>query len=240
MTFWKFTNCFLRVNIICFGMILFLQLSGCNQGTPHSTTITLRPQGGPNSGDKIDQDKKECETKPPTPSFAELNQSVFKTNCYGCHNSRHKPILISYSDYQQNLPVVIEQVLNLKRMPKNHPLNEDELLKIKIWVDAGAPEGEPAPPPKPPEVAVDWQLINDTFFKAKCAGCHRAGNEFAISDFSSKELVKASIATIHFATVIASTMPPAPKDHPEGLPNPNQLSIEEKRLLADWIVLEMP
>jgi len=64
-------------------------------------------------------------------------KSIIDANCVSCHSS--------YNNYDGLMSSVNDgsfekEVLSKQSMPQNGSLSEEELTKIKCWVDQGAPE----------------------------------------------------------------------------------------------------
>ena len=112
---------------------------------------------------------------------------------------------------------------------------------LRSWIEQGAAEfgdsqqvgkNEPSPPEDLP--FVDWKIVSDKVF-SRCTACHFAQNEAAITDFTDREQVKTSVGSIYYTAVIVSIMPPPPTGWIEGQTNINQLSLEQKNILHQWI-----
>lgn len=110
-----------------------------------------------------------------TPTFSKDIAPILQQKCQGCHNPEGigpMPLM----DYQQVKPfaALIKDRTGKRLMPPWHndpnagiqkfkndaSLSEDQIATIAAWVDAEAPEGNPADLPPPIEIAsgAEWQL----------------------------------------------------------------------------------
>jgi len=78
----------------------------------------------------------ECETEV---SYSNTIRPLITTNCMPCHdgNSTSAPDLTTYT-LVKNLDILIRQVTQTRRMPRNGTLTDGEIAAIKCWVDNGA------------------------------------------------------------------------------------------------------
>ena len=106
-----------------------------------------------------------------TVTFSKHVAPIFHARCVECHRSGDiGPFsLISYKD-AAGWAGMIREVIDEGRMPpwnadpkhgtfaNARQLSQAEKATIRAWVDAGAPEGNPADLPKPPRFITGWQL----------------------------------------------------------------------------------
>lgn len=107
----------------------------------------------------------------PPPTFADDVAPILFENCASCHRPRGPgPFdLLSYEDAELRAER-IAQVTRERFMPPWLPepgyaefqgarlLSEEEIGTIQRWVEAGAPEGDPALAPEPPISQSEWAL----------------------------------------------------------------------------------
>ena len=173
-------------------------------------------------------------------SYTQINDLVLGPKCLGCHSGKDEPSLVNYSEVFANKAKIYEQTITTNKMPKGKPLTANQLKALKLWLDAGAPEGLAQEQPKPVPVdglerPVRWEQVRVKVIEKTCTSCHYEGNTDGISSYEDYETVKATIGTIFYTISIQPVMPPAPKDWPEDQPNPNQLTREQKDLISAWI-----
>jgi hypothetical protein len=221
----------MRRNLVC-GLFwcLFLIVSGCSYREEKSRGTAQEP------------------VRTGTISFAKIEKEILRPNCLGCHSGSQSPQLLTYAEVKENLQAIRREVLEKKTMPKRGPLAEAELALLQTWIENGAPEfvseteGPAGPSPTPPNPTpnerpvVRWTDLQDRVIKPNCLTCHFKGNPGKLSNLEDKEVLKTSIGSVHFLTVVSPRMPPPPMGAPVGAPNPNQLTREEKELISYWIV----
>lgn len=96
---------------------------------------------------------------------------VFARRCQNCHRAgEFAPFALTDYAEVRGWAETIGEVVRERRMPPWHDsgppgefandprLTDDELALIERWVAGGAPEGDPAELPAPPEFSDDWQL----------------------------------------------------------------------------------
>ncbi len=100
----------------------------------------------------------------------QISRIVYKS-CVACHRAGEiGPFeLVNFSE-AAGWAGMIREVVNQRRMPPWHAspdhgrfnndvrLTEDEIALINRWVEAGAPEGDPATMPELPPLATGWQM----------------------------------------------------------------------------------
>jgi Flp pilus assembly protein TadD len=110
-------------------------------------------------------------TVPARPTFTKDVAPIIHRHCSYCHQpGQAAPFeLLTFADASQRARQIVE-VVNSRFMPPwlpepgfNHFQNErlltrEEIAILNAWVAAGAPEGNPADLPPPPERAGEWQL----------------------------------------------------------------------------------
>lgn len=235
--------------LICFG-ILFLTSCNIFKNTdpliieiPNSPTVPVAPKetepGQTEAPKNLTQSAADL-------SYSQVNEEVLKPKCLQCHSGKYEPDLTTYKSVLDNKEKIYEQSIHTAKMPKgNIPLTEDERWILKTSLDSNAPELSARGLIQPPlntekpisliERPVRWDKVNNEIIQKYCLACHFTGNKDGISSYEDYETTKATIATIFYYVSIASAMPPAPADLVENTPNPNQLTQEQKDLLAAWI-----
>ncbi len=96
---------------------------------------------------------------------------IFNANCVACHREGQiGPFTLTSYDDAAGWAEMIQEVVAEQRMPPWHAdkqfghfsndasLSEEEKELIYKWVAAGAPEGDPANLPEPPQFAEGWQI----------------------------------------------------------------------------------
>jgi Copper type II ascorbate-dependent monooxygenase, C-terminal domain len=110
-------------------------------------------------------------TEPLGPTFTKDIAPILYKNCAGCHRPGEIAPM-SLLDYQSARPwaKAIRQAVLSRKMPPwfadptfgafaNDPrLSDQEISKIKAWVDSGSPEGDPADLPQKPTFVEGWKL----------------------------------------------------------------------------------
>ncbi len=122
------------------------------------------------------------------------------------------------------------RALNQQDMPPNNALSVQEQIKLKKWLDAGAPfvQGED-----------DWSVseipsfeeIKLRVFKNKCLQCHSGSNTDANLDLENYETVKQNKVKIIALSIADDQMPLKPI---------GPLNKKEKKLLSHWFIEGMP
>jgi hypothetical protein len=112
---------------------------------------------------------------PAAPTFAKDVAPIFQQNCQVCHRpgSMAPMSLLTYSEIRpwaraikakvaarEMPPWFIDKNVGVQRFSNDRSLNDREIATIMAWVDAGAPEGNPAdmPPPKKFADSETWQI----------------------------------------------------------------------------------
>ncbi|MEM9413203.1 MAG: redoxin domain-containing protein, partial [Planctomycetota bacterium] len=106
-----------------------------------------------------------------TVSFHNQISRIFQKRCIQCHREGElAPFALSDYDEVAGWASMIKEVIEDRRMPPWHAeaapghfkndsrLTEQEKQLIFDWVDAGAPEGDPADAPAARQFAKDWQI----------------------------------------------------------------------------------
>jgi hypothetical protein len=109
--------------------------------------------------------------KPAAPTFSKEVVRIFQANCQTCH---HPGDIAPFSlmTYQSAAPwaSAIKLMTTTRRMPPWKPnsgcgefadarvLSQEDIDTIAAWVDAGAPEGNPADLPQPLDFGSGWSL----------------------------------------------------------------------------------
>jgi len=108
-----------------------------------------------------------------TPTFARDVAPIFQAKCQTCHHpGTSAPMsLVTYADtrpwaksIQQRVssrdmpPWHLDKTVGIKQYKNDRSLNDSEIETIVRWVDAGAPQGNPAemPPPRTFQSEADW------------------------------------------------------------------------------------
>lgn len=77
----------------------------------------------------------------PVVRFADVNNTVFKTSCAGCHQSRG--LSLSFEDFAGTKPFspkIFNRVFVQRDMPPNRPLTQLQQQVLRSWLEAGSPE----------------------------------------------------------------------------------------------------
>ncbi len=104
-------------------------------------------------------------------TFSNQISRLFQKRCVSCHREgQAAPFALTEYDEAVGWAGMIQEVVQQKRMPPWHAdekfgqfkndchLSESEKQLIDDWVDAGAPQGDPAMLPEPLKFASEWQL----------------------------------------------------------------------------------
>lgn len=96
---------------------------------------------------------------------------IFNQHCVSCHREGQiGPFPLTNHDEAVGWAEMIREVVDQRRMPPWHAdphygefindarLSDDELAAIGRWVEAGAPLGDPADLPAPPEFPTGWMI----------------------------------------------------------------------------------
>lgn len=173
--------------------------------------------------------------------FAEIKAAILTPSCLGCHSSGQLVNLVTYEQVKANLGKIQDVVMVRKTMPKRGPLEEADLAMLAKWIADGAPEIGPPPAGVPgnpggERAVVKYPELKQKVLNGRCFVCHYPNNPEFVSNLDSYDEFKGTISTSYFLSVIRPVMPPAPKGTPEGVPNPNELTKEEKELLSYWLI----
>jgi uncharacterized membrane protein len=188
--------------------------------------------------------------------FKEVNEQIISKSCLECHSSRH-PVLTSYENVIAALPQIQRAVLVDKIMPpaQKGPLSSDQLSLLQNWIDAKAPQepvvlnssspptsgpnsptGTASPSPTPsgtasgtPPRVITWTQLKKEVVDLRCASCHYEKNPKGLIDLTKVKVFKDSIGTIMYATLIEKDTPMPPKQR-------GPLTVDQKKLLTDWII----
>lgn len=183
--------------------------------------------------------------------FIQIRKQVLETKCLDCHSGRSKPDLQTYTDVFQARNEIYRAVFVTQKMPKGgFKLADNDKANLKSWLDAGAPEfgsslDEPLPVAANPALPssgtfqmarpVLWAQVKEKVFARRCVACHYEGNDLGVSNYQDYLVTKNTAGTIYALTAINPVMPPPNQELNEGEVNPNQLSREEKDIIAAWI-----
>ena len=107
----------------------------------------------------------------PAPTFSEHIAPILHQNCATCHRpGEAAPFSLLTFDDANRRAKTINRVVGDRYMPPWKPvpghgsfqgerrLSDEQIATIDAWVTAGAPEGDPALMPQPPEFVSGWQL----------------------------------------------------------------------------------
>ncbi len=165
--------------------------------------------------------------------YEQVNRNVFLTKCLGCHSEKN-PQLTSYAQIKAVLPKIISAVFIERTMPPKG-IGRVELAILRKWIADGVPEivSNPSPdpgtakqPPIPLGRPVLWTQFKQQVFENQCLNCHFTANKDGISDYSDIKVVRSSIATAMYLTLVTKQMPPAPA----------KLSPDESDAFARWVI----
>src|SRR5262245_10360450 len=107
----------------------------------------------------------------PGVTFHKDVEAVLQKHCQGCHRPG-EAAPFSLMTYKEARPWAkgIREAVQLRKMPpwfadpahgrfvNDRRLSPAEIATIVSWVDAGAPEGDPADAPTPVQFANDWKI----------------------------------------------------------------------------------
>ena len=165
--------------------------------------------------------------------FEQVNRNVFIPRCIGCHNTK-LPLIRNFAEAKAVLPKIINAVFVEKTMPPKG-ISKTELAVLRKWIADGSPEVVPNPSPDPsthprPKPSIGrpilWSQFKQQVFDSQCLNCHFTGNKDKISDYSDINVVRATIATAMYLTLVTKQMPPPPV----------KLTDEESDAFARWVI----
>lgn len=189
------------------------------------------------------------------PWFTNLRETLFRPKCSECHagpGSRGGDLM----EYQsllrfiekgkpENSPLYLSLTGAGGDMPLGRaPLSQKEVKMIYDWIAAQAPvDGEetPPPPPPPPEPEPTWKYIRENIIPGKCFNCHKGpGSDAGVNldnyeDFANDKtiLVKGDPDNSLLYDVVRTDFMPYKDSRPK-------LTVEEKKLIFDWILKGAP
>ncbi len=161
--------------------------------------------------------------------YEQVKRNVLDSSCVGCHATKN-PILLTYAQVKAALPKIVNAVFVEKSMPPKG-IKKIELAILKKWIADGAPEvvnnpsPDPGTQPIPSGRPILWSQFKQLVFEKQCLNCHFKGNKDGISDYSDINIVRASIPTAMYLTLVTKQMPPPPV----------RLSLEESDAFSRWI-----
>ena len=110
----------------------------------------------------------------PTPTYTEHVAPILQQRCGGCHRPdgigpmalhtyqdarRHAFIIKSRVEQRVMPPWHLDRTVGIQEYKNDISLTDDQIATITRWVDAGAPEGDPALAPAP----VEWSVGGEWF-----------------------------------------------------------------------------
>ena len=118
----------------------FSSLFSCSYS--HESGGLVKPVG-PNAGlsDPKPNEGEPVDGAEPTVRFADVDATVFKTSCAGCHQK--KDLDLNFADYANSKSFASEiyvRVFEDRDMPPKKKLTALEEQVLKTWLDAGSPE----------------------------------------------------------------------------------------------------
>jgi len=180
-----------------------------------------------------------------TPTFSKDVAPIFQKACQTCHHAgTSAPMsLVSYDEvrpYARSIkqrvgsrdmpPWHLDKTVGIRHYKNDRSLSDDEIATITRWVDAGAPQGNPADMPKPLTFRseADW-FIGDPDLKVTTPNdftMYAKGPDWWIDQFAdvtltedrwikSMEIKPSNPKIVHHA-VIYAIEPDAPEGTPEG------------------------
>ncbi len=167
--------------------------------------------------------------------YAEVMQAVIAPRCLSCHSAAGgNKGGINLEDFARTAPLaplILNSVVEVRSMPPGQSLSSEELSLVASWVQQGASvNGSRDGRASAPLLYVQWPKVQEVFAKS-CYDCHSAPNPDAGLDLTSLTEVRLNISKIFDSAIVVRGMPLDP--YPP-------LSIEEREILAKWIVLGMP
>ncbi len=165
--------------------------------------------------------------------YEQVKRIVFLPRCLGCHNTKY-PHLSTYAEVMAVLPKIINAVFVEKTMPPKG-ISKLELSVLRKWLADGTPEAVTNPSPDPGSIPrpipsnrrpILWSQLKQQVFENQCINCHFNGNRDGISDYSDINIVRATIATAMYLTLVTKQMPPPPV----------KLSLEESDAFSRWVI----
>lgn len=168
-------------------------------------------------------------------AYAEVFQTVLGPRCVGCHSSAGgNQGGVNLETYEATVPLALrieKATVTDKTMPKGQALSDAEMQIIATWLSQGASRNGANRSSAKLRQQIVWSTIKEEIFEKKCLDCHSQPRPEKELDLASFEEVKTHINKIFETAVISQTMPLAPYE---------QLSLDEKQALAQWIALGMP
>lgn len=210
-------------------------------------------------------------------SYSVVNRLVLQPYCLNCHSNstnvknkieHEEPWLDTFAQVMNNKAAIFHSVFEVKsgrkKMPKGNPMPPKAYQLLRLWIEAGMPEGEvpvstigvgnppqTTPNTEIPTELVTWKVVKDQVFDKACNRCHKADNKWNAVDFNDPENVIPIYKTLLPMIVFQNSMPPR-EDPPVPLPedwladeasnespNPNALKNEEKVLLYKWFLNDL-
>ena len=192
-------------------------------------------------------DKNVPSSNPDTSFTEQINyqiilDKVMAKNCLNCHSvnggNRGNLNLEGYTNTLKNINLIREEIIS-KDMPKSPgvPLSSQQVELIIQWIDAGASEfgvtlppvpNPPATDPSTPEpMLLNFETVMKKVIEPKCLKCHGVDSATNVTLINYSDL---TTFAENIKTAVASG----------DMPRNDKLSVEQKKLILDWIQAGLP
>lgn len=180
-------------------------------------------------------------------SYQLINQRILIPKCVSCHGTSGNVNLESYISVFGYLEQIKEVTIKTHKMPKSpYPaLNNEELMLLATWIQAGGPEtsldGSKLPPVEVEPLEPRFLSIKKNIFQNKCLICHSVGKEAErVSLNSPEEMISSPLELVipgnpDESGLVLAVLPDARKIMPPKKSGMVNLKPEEIEIIKQWI-----
>lgn len=183
--------------------------------------------------------------------YANLESSIFKPKCSGCHTQFASYTTLMGSKTASGASFVVAgnaaaSAVHIEtaagRMPKGVPLTTDQVNAIRDWINAGAkPPGSSGVPVTPtpvptPDLQATWTTLvaPDGVIANNCAGCHSGANP--AGDLDLLNYAEAKLNARKIKSLVNGTGATAPgDDDPTVMPPSGPMIKAYRDTISSWV-----